>query len=131
MTPHMLFLSAPLRIARIDPTDNKNMTVLNSTQVTTQGFDSAIMNDIIPSWTVPVITKSIYHVMFGGGIDFDNMGIIPKYKWKPTDSGVIFRFNNTKTREVYDSNIYYGGKIAKSMTSESKNIGLSQERSAK
>ncbi len=69
MTPSSLFLSSPLKIARIDPSTNKNMTELNSTsQVTTQSFDS---------------------------------------------------------------DIYYGSKIAKSQTSENKNIGMSEERSAK
>jgi len=89
------------------------------------------MNDIIPSWTVPVITKSMYHVMFGTGIDFDNMGVIPKYKWKTTDQGVIFRFNNTKTRDFFDSHIYYGNKIAKTQSSVRKDIGLFKERAEK
>lgn len=89
------------------------------------------MNDIIPSWTVPVVTDSMYHVMFGTGIDFDNMGIIPKYKWKSTDKGVVFRFNNTKTRDFYDSKIYYGSKVAKTLTSVRKTIGLSKDRNLK
>lgn len=81
------------------------------------------MNDIIPSWTISVITGGMYHVVWGrSGIDFDAMAVKPKYKWKASDKGVIFRFNNTKKRELYESRLYYGKNIHKSHESSKKNL---------
>lgn len=89
------------------------------------------MNDVIPSWTVPVVPGRMYHVMWGNGLDFDNLGVMPKYNWKPTDKGVMFRLNNTKTRELYESRIYYGKNIAASFESNRSVVGLSDKRTAK
>lgn len=131
MVPDTSFRSAPLKISVIDPADNKNISSVDPTKVTQQYFDASVMNDLIPSWTVPVVTGNMYHVMWGNGIDFNNMGVIPRYRWKSTDKGVMFRMNNTRTRELFESRVYYGNKVHLSYESERKELGLSNDRKAK
>jgi len=131
LTPSSAFHSSPFKIALIDPADNKNISSVNSTKVTQQYFDKAVMNDVIPSWTVPVITGRMYHIMWGNGLDFESLAVMPKYNWKSTDKGVMFRLNNTKTRELFESRIYYGKNVVASFESNRSVVGLSNERTAK
>lgn len=113
MGPINLFKGLPVKIARIDPTSHLNITTLPATSVSTIFSDPAIMGDIEGSIVVPLITKNTYHIMFGNGVDFEKFAFVPKYAWKPTDGSIVFRFNNTATRELYESNIYYGDFINK------------------
>lgn len=100
-----------------------NMTNVDVSKVSKMYKLPMIMDDIADSWTIAVITGNTYHVVFGlTGIDFDNMAFRPKYKWKPSDKGVIFRFNNTKKRELYESKIYYGKNIHKTHESTKNNL---------
>lgn len=131
MAPASSLGTSGLKVAMIDPADNKNMSSLDSSKMSEQFFNPWVMNDIMPSWTVAVVTGHIYHVMFGSGIDFDNMGIVPRYNWKPTDKGVLFRMNNSRTRELYESRIYYGNKVVTSQESRRAEVGLSLETKAK
>jgi len=69
------------------------------------------MGDIKGSVVVTLITKNTYHLVWGGGIDFDRMLFKPKYNWKTTDGGVVLRFNNSEKRELYESSVYYGSFV--------------------
>lgn len=71
------------------------------------------MDDIVGSVVVPIVTKNTYHIVWGDGVDFDKIAFVPKYEWKTTDGSAVLRFNHTKTRELYESAIYYGSFINK------------------
>ena len=116
MTPLPEMSGAPLRIA------HGNMTNVDASKISEVYKINMFLDDIDESCTIAVITGNTYHIVWGIGFDFDNMAIRPKYKWKPSDKGVIFRFNNTKNRELYESKIYYGKNIHKTHESTKNNL---------
>lgn len=103
-----MFSGEPLKIARIDPTNNKNISSLAEDKVSKVYFETSVMDDIQNSYTVSLITNQVYHAMWGSGLDFENMGMVPKYSWKSSDKGLVVRFNTTKKRELFESRVYYG-----------------------
>lgn len=70
MGPSNLFKGLPVKIARVDPTSQLNITTLPATSVSSIYSDPDVMGDIEGSIVVPLITKNTYHVMFGNGVDF-------------------------------------------------------------
>ena len=112
---------ATLRILRI-PNLNYNLSLSNLQSYTFQGMPLAIP-DKKYSWDAVFATGYLYNLHWEyGSLDFSNMMIYPSPVWKPTDKGIVFRFNYTSYREDYAISImHWNGTVLNTTKYDPKN----------
>lgn len=54
------------------------------------------------TYSLPYITDRIYNIWFGTGINFDHMAMITSSLYGPTEKAILFKFNYTLNRELYE-----------------------------
>jgi hypothetical protein len=66
------------------------------------------------TWSLPFILGKTYSIWWGTGIDFTHLAIFTSPTFTSVDSGVIFKFNYTENRELFEVGPMRGG--AKALT---------------
>jgi hypothetical protein len=54
------------------------------------------------SWGLPYITGRIYNIWWGSGVDFLHLAAFTSPTFAPADKGIIFKFNYSANRELYN-----------------------------
>lgn len=54
------------------------------------------------TYAMPYIAGKIYNIWWHTGLDFDHLSVSSSYYMKPTDPSIIFKFNYTLNRELYE-----------------------------
>ena len=80
--------------------------------------------DWVSSWAMPFVTGYSYNVHWALGGEFKYMLILPSFAWRPTDKGIILRFNYTTPRETYDIQFYRLGKKMNMFTETMKDLSI-------
>lgn len=104
--PFQNFQNQLIKFYRLQtPTDNiSNITSGYSQQwvVMTDNMDKP------QDWAAPFVLDNFYDVWWNQGIDFDSVSVMPSVYFTPTDKAVIFRFNYTLNRELYENALIVG-----------------------
>lgn len=61
------------------------------------------------TWALPYITGKTYQVWWASGIDFTHMSLFTSSNWNTADQGIIFKFNYTEYREIFEIGQMAGG----------------------
>ena len=61
------------------------------------------------TYALPFITGKIYNIWWGSGIDFSHVAVYTGRNFNETDSGIIFKFNYTENRELFEIGAMRGG----------------------
>jgi hypothetical protein len=61
------------------------------------------------TWSLPYITGRTYQIWWGTGIDFTHLSIYTSPNFPSTDPGIIFKFNYTQNRELFNVGPMRGG----------------------
>lgn len=62
------------------------------------------------SYGLPFITGKIYNIWWGTGVDFTHMSVVSSSLFTAQDMGVLFKFNYSASREMYDVWLNRGGQ---------------------
>lgn len=62
-------------------------------------------------WAMPFALGYIYNIWWNLGIDFTHMAISPSMYFDASEPGVLFRFNYTETRELFEITNMVSGKL--------------------
>lgn len=54
------------------------------------------------TFSLPYITDRMYNVWWGTGIDFKHVSMVASHLFTVTDKAVLFKFNYTDNRELYE-----------------------------
>lgn len=60
------------------------------------------MKSLKKTYAMPYISGRIYNIWWLTGLDFDHLSVFSSYYMKPTDPSIIFKFNYTLNRELYE-----------------------------
>jgi hypothetical protein len=60
------------------------------------------MKDKAQAWASPFALGYTYNVWWNFGIDFTHMSVVPSVYFSDTEPGLLFRFNYTETRELFE-----------------------------
>lgn len=82
------------------------------------------------AWSLPFVTGQIYQVWWGTGLDFSHLSISSSPLFTAEDSGVIFKFNYTLNRELFDIGPMRGGVPLTSSAFVSENVDNSTLKTA-
>lgn len=66
------------------------------------------------AWSLPYLAGNTYNIWWGTGIDFSHMAIYTSPNFADADPGIIFKFNYTENRELFEVGTFSGG--AKKLT---------------
>jgi hypothetical protein len=67
------------------------------------------------AWSLPFVTGKIYQIWWGSGLDFSHLSIVTSTLFNENDAGVIFKFNYTLNRELYEVGPMRGGNKLQSI----------------
>ena len=70
-----------------------------STRIPTTTMQS---KDKANAYALPFITGMTYQIWWGTGIDFTHLSIVTTPNFPATDKGIIFKFNNSLNRQLYE-----------------------------
>lgn len=110
--PNEIYRALDIRVLRIPNTSYNLSLVANNSN-----FTSVVMYKIFVdtqyTWDLAFVTGYIYNIHWqNGNLDWTHMNFYPTPVWKPTDKGVVFRFNYTDLREDYLVQVHkWGGSI--------------------
>lgn len=95
----------------VDPATNSSLL----TAVQSRFLNKEPKKEKPQSWSLPYITGQTYQVWWGSGIDFSHMSAVSSRTYSPSDAGVIFKFNYTLNREIFEVGPMRGGKLLQSL----------------
>ena len=61
------------------------------------------------SWSLPYLTGKTYNIWWASGIDFTHMSLFTSSNFQTADQGIIFKFNYTDNRELFEVGKMAGG----------------------
>ncbi len=67
--------------------------------------------DGIQSNVVILPTNFFYNIHWSSGIDWDNAMLVPSPYAQETDNSIIFRFNYTEVRELFEMKRMIAGRV--------------------
>ena len=109
--PNEMYRGLEIRVLRI-PDINYNISLANDTNFTRVAMYK-IKIDTVYTWDICFVTGYIYNVHWqNGNLDWIHMNFYPSPVWKPTDKGIVLRFNYTDYKEDYLVQVHkWGGTI--------------------
>ena len=101
--PSTIFKSVPMKIELLSSLDEVvNETSTDFTQFTSHINSEEPMIDKPNSFSMPYVAGRIYNVWWLTGLDFTHLAIEASQLFEDADDAIIFKFNYTETRELFE-----------------------------
>lgn len=54
------------------------------------------------TYSLPYLTNRVYNIWWGTGINFKHLAMVSSHLFAQQDKGIVFKFNYTQNRELYE-----------------------------
>lgn len=107
--PDGMFYTSNIKWYRLTSPD-ENISAL-SNPYSNQFMIKVMFDDKKKGWSAPFVLNKIYNTWWNYGMDWTHVAIAPNQEFATADPAVIFRFNFTETRELFEVGRMVGGVL--------------------
>ena len=118
--PDEMFRGLEIRAFKL-PNSDFNLTGASDANFSRVVMEKILSGDHYHAWALPFVTGYLYNIHFqDGNLDFTHMNVYPTNYWKPTDKGIVLRFNYSEIEDDFNVTLVkFQGNLLKGSRSSS------------